>query len=83
VLYLRRTRPDLERPFRVPAAPLTAGFGIFASLGLMVTLPLDTFIRLLVWLAIGLVIFFLYARSHTRERFAAIQRGDYVPESDA
>ena len=82
VLYLRRTRPDLDRPFRVPFAPLTAGFGIFASFGLMITLPIDTFIRLLVWLAIGLVIFFLYARTHTRERFAAIQRGDYVPPED-
>lgn len=83
VLYLRRTRPDLERPFRVPAAPLVAGFGIVASLGLMVTLPIDTFIRLIVWLCIGLVIFFLYARRHTRERFAAIERGEYVPEGDA
>jgi APA family basic amino acid/polyamine antiporter len=82
VLYLRRTRPDLERPFRVPVAPLTAGFGIVASLGLMITLPIDTFIRLLVWLCIGLVIFFFYARRHTRERFAAIQRGDYVPPED-
>jgi APA family basic amino acid/polyamine antiporter len=82
VLYLRHTRPDLERPFRVPFAPLTAGFGIFASFGLMITLPIDTFVRLLVWLAIGLVIFFLYARTHTRERFAAIQRGDYVPPED-
>lgn len=83
VLYLRRTRPDLERPFRVPAAPLVAGFGIFASLGLMVTLPIDTFVRLVVWLGIGLVIFFLYARRHSRERFAAIERGEYVPEGDA
>ncbi len=83
VLYLRRVRPDLERPFRVPAAPLTAGFGIFASLGLIITLPFDTFVRLLVWLCIGLVIFFLYARRHTRERFAAIERGEYVPEGDA
>lgn len=83
VLYLRRTRPDLERPFRVPAAPFVAGFGIVASLGLMVTLPIDTFIRLIVWLCIGLVIFFLYARRHTRERFAAIERGEYVPEGDA
>jgi APA family basic amino acid/polyamine antiporter len=82
VLYLRRTRPDLERPFRVPAAPLVAGFGIISSLGLMVTLPIDTFVRLLVWLCLGLVIFFFYARSHTRERFAAIERGEYVPESD-
>lgn len=83
VLYLRRARPDLERPFRVPAAPLTAGLGIVASLGLIVTLPVDTFIRLIVWLCIGLVIFFLYARRHTRERFAAIERGEYVPEGDA
>jgi hypothetical protein len=48
-----------------------------------VTLPIDTFVRLVVWLCIGLVIFFLYARRHTRERFEAIERGDYVPEGDA
>jgi len=83
VLYLRRKRPDLERPFRVPAVPLVAGFGIFASLGLMVTLPIDTFVRLIAWLLIGLVIFFFYARSHTRERFAAIERGEYMPAGDA
>jgi APA family basic amino acid/polyamine antiporter len=83
VLYLRRKRPDLERAFRVPAVPLVAGFGIFASLGLMVTLPIDTFVRLIAWLLIGLVIFFFYARSHTRERFAAIERGEYVPAGDA
>ena len=82
VLYLRRARPDLERPFRVPFAPLTAGFGIVASFGLMITLPVDTFIRLIVWLLIGLVIFFFYARRHTKERFAAIERGEYVPEGD-
>lgn len=73
VLYLRRTRPELERPFRVPAAPIVCTLAILAALALMATLPTDTWIRLAVWLAIGIVIFFAYARRNTAERFATIQ----------
>jgi hypothetical protein len=39
----------------------------------MITLPVDTFIRLVIWLAIGLVVFFFYARGHTRARFAKLE----------
>ncbi len=68
VLVLRSKRPDLERPFRVPAVKFTAGFGIVAAVALMATLPITTWIRLVVWLAIGLVIYFTYARARTGER---------------
>jgi basic amino acid/polyamine antiporter, APA family len=73
VMVLRRRRPDVERAFRVPHVYVVASVGILFSLLLMFTLPVDTFIRLVIWLAIGLVVFFTYARSHTRERFAALE----------
>jgi len=66
VIVLRRTRPDLERPFRTPWVPLVPVLGILSCLGLMATLPVDTWIRLAVWLAVGLVIYFGYGRSHSR-----------------
>jgi basic amino acid/polyamine antiporter, APA family len=65
VLVLRRTRPDLDRPFRTPLVPLVPILGVLACLGLMATLPGDTWLRLLVWLLIGLVIYFAYSRKHS------------------
>ena len=82
VLVLRRTHPDLERPFRVRRIGLVAPLGILSALALMATLPVDTWIRLVVWLAIGLTIFFLYARRHTEEKFAALAAGDRTLEAD-
>lgn len=73
VLALRRSRPELPRPFRVPALPLVAGSAIVSSLALMVTLPIDTWIRLGVWVVVGLSIFFFYARTHSAQRMAEIQ----------
>ena len=62
VLVLRRTHPDTPRPFRVPAVKVIAPAAIVCSVALMATLPVDTWIRLFVWLLIGLVIFFSYGR---------------------
>jgi len=66
VLVLRSRRPDLPRPFRVPFMPATPILGILISLAMMLGLPLLTWIRLIVWLAVGLVIYFSYGRSHSR-----------------
>ena len=65
VLVLRRKRPDLDRPFRTPLVPLVPILGILACFGLMATLPGDTWLRLLVWLLIGFVIYFAYSRKHS------------------
>jgi APA family basic amino acid/polyamine antiporter len=65
VWILRRRRPDLDRPFRTPFVPLVPILGIVSCLGLMLTLPLGTWIRLIVWLLIGLAIYFGYGRSHS------------------
>jgi APA family basic amino acid/polyamine antiporter len=72
VVVLRRRRPELERPFRVPAVHFVAGLGIVCSIGLIATLPVTTWIRLVVWLLIGLVIFFAYARPRSQARMRAL-----------
>ena len=66
VWILRVRRPDLHRPFKTPLVPLVPILGILVSLGLMASLPLDTWIRLIVWLIIGMVIYFTYSRRHSR-----------------
>jgi basic amino acid/polyamine antiporter, APA family len=72
VMVLRRTHPDVERPFRVPYVHVVACLGLLSALGLMAMLPIDTWIRLVIWLVIGLTIFFTYARTHTNEKFASL-----------
>jgi APA family basic amino acid/polyamine antiporter len=66
ILVLRVRSPELARPFRAPVIWLTGPLGILISLLLMAGLPLVTWIRLFVWLAIGLVIYFLYGKNHSR-----------------
>jgi APA family basic amino acid/polyamine antiporter len=66
VWILRVRRPQLHRPFKTPLVPLVPILGILVSLGLMASLPLDTWIRLIVWLIIGMVIYFTYSRHHSR-----------------
>jgi APA family basic amino acid/polyamine antiporter len=71
VLALRIAQPELPRPFRAPAVWLVAPLGALTSIGLMLGLPLDTWIRLAVWLLIGLVIYFAYGARHSRIAKAA------------
>ena len=66
VLALRITEPKLNRPFRAPAIWIVAPLGAATSIFLMFGLPLDTWLRLAVWLAIGLVIYFAYGARHSR-----------------
>ncbi|WP_409998937.1 amino acid permease [Bradyrhizobium sp. SZCCHNS2015] len=65
VVYLRRTDPHVPRPFRTPAVPVVPVGGMLCCLGLMVFLPWETWLRLFVWLAIGLAVYFVYGRSHS------------------
>lgn len=71
VWVLRHKRPDLERPFRTPFVPFVPLMGIASCVGLMFTLPLDTWIRLVVWLLIGFTIYFGYGRRHSTLRRAS------------
>jgi APA family basic amino acid/polyamine antiporter len=65
VIYLRRAEGEAFRPFRVPGVPWVPICGIASCLLLMTGLPLDTWLRLLVWLAIGLAVYFVYGRRHS------------------
>jgi APA family basic amino acid/polyamine antiporter len=66
VLMLRVTQPELDRPFKAPAIWIVAPAGAATSIFLMFGLPADTWLRLAVWLAIGLVIYFAYGARHSR-----------------
>ena len=68
VLVLRHTRPDYPRPFRTPWVPVVPVLGAVLSLAQMAALPRETWIRLLVWMAIGLVIYATYGHHHSRLR---------------
>jgi len=65
VIVLRKTHPDMPRHFRCPAVPVLPLAGIVVCLALMAGLPLDTWIRLLVWLLIGFLIYFGYGKQHS------------------
>ena len=62
VLVMRRTHPEAERPFRAPLVPLVPILGILMCLLLMFSLPWENWLRLGVWLVIGLAIYFGYGR---------------------
>jgi APA family basic amino acid/polyamine antiporter len=68
VWVLRVRRPDLHRPFKTPLVPLVPILGILSSFALMAFLPLATWIRLIVWLIVGMVIYFTYGRKNSRVR---------------
>ncbi|HKE16746.1 MAG TPA: amino acid permease [Kofleriaceae bacterium] len=65
VLILRKTQPTMERPFRAPLVPIVPVAGIVLCLVLMFSLETENWIRLFVWLGIGLVIYFGYSRHHS------------------
>ena len=71
VLALRIAEPDLNRPFKAPAIWLVGPAGAATSIFLMFSLPADTWLRLAVWLAIGLAIYAGYGARHSRIRAAA------------
>jgi APA family basic amino acid/polyamine antiporter len=66
VPILRRTRPELRRPFRVPLSPVIPVLSALACLYLMLNLSLDTWLRFVIWLVIGLVVYAFYGRRHAR-----------------
>ena len=71
ILILRKTSPELERPFRTPGLPWVPILGTLFCLAQMVSLPVQTWVRLVIWLAIGMVIYFSYGR----KRAAAVREG--------
>ena len=66
VIVLRRRRPDLPRSFRVPLNPWLPALSAILSLYLMLNLTVETWLRFLIWLVLGFVIYFAYAQRHSR-----------------
>jgi APA family basic amino acid/polyamine antiporter len=75
VLLLRIRSPEVNRPFRCPLIYVVAPLGILVNLALMLFLPIDTWIRLAVWLGIGMAIYFGYSRFHSK-----LNRGETLQE---
>jgi len=65
VLVMRKTNPEAKRPFRAPLVPLVPILGILTCLLLMFSLPYENWVRLIVWLLVGLLIYFAYGRRHS------------------
>ena len=65
VIVLRATRPDAHRPFKVPGGPVIPVLGVLSCMYLMVSLSVMTWVRLLVWLDIGMLIYWFYGRTHS------------------
>ncbi|HEY8257661.1 MAG TPA: amino acid permease [Gemmatimonadales bacterium] len=74
VLVLRYTDPTRARPFRTPLVPFVPVAGILACFYLMLGLPVDTWARLVIWMLLGLAIYFLYGRRHSKVQAAAAGR---------
>ncbi|MEI7595247.1 MAG: amino acid permease [Bacteroidota bacterium] len=66
VLVLRYKRPELERPFKTPWVPFVPIAGAFVCLVQMAFLPMDTWLRLIIWMALGIVIYLFYGRFHSK-----------------
>jgi APA family basic amino acid/polyamine antiporter len=74
VLVLRKIHPELHRPFHVPCVWVTAPLGILCCGGLMAGLPPSTWTRLIVWMVLGLVIYFGYSYRHSKLHRAATDK---------
>ena len=85
VLIMRRKHPEAERPFRCPWVPVVPILGIVSCLLLMFSLPSENWLRLVIWLSLGLVIYFGWGRRHSRvARLAAKTEEAYrTPDSSA
>jgi basic amino acid/polyamine antiporter, APA family len=68
VLVLRRSQPDLPRAFRTPLVPVLPILSVVASIYLMLNLPASTWLRFIIWMAIGFVVYFFYSARNSRLR---------------
>lgn len=71
IIILRETNPDMKRPFRVPLSPFIPMATVVSAAYLMNSLPLDTWIRLIDWMSLGLVLYFAYSYSNSKLNTAA------------
>lgn len=66
ILVLRKTQPNIERPFKTPLVPLVPILGIIVCMVMMASLPIESWERLAIWLGIGLIIYFAYSKKHSK-----------------
>ena len=70
ILVLRKTNPDTPRPFRTPLVPLVPILGIVVCIAMMASLPIESWERLAAWMVLGVVVYFLYGKRHSKIRAA-------------
>jgi APA family basic amino acid/polyamine antiporter len=68
IIFLRYQRPELERPFKTPGVPFVPALSALVSLGLMAGLPGATWLRLIIWMTLGIMLYFAYGFSHSEVR---------------
>lgn len=74
ILVLRKTNPDTPRPFRTPLVPLVPILGIVVCIAMMASLPIESWERLAIWMVLGIVVYFLYGKRHSKIRLAVKAR---------
>jgi APA family basic amino acid/polyamine antiporter len=74
ILILRHIAPEARRPFRTPWVPLIPILGVLSCVALMLSLPTGTWIRLVLWIGLGLAVYAFYGRRHSRLRRELAQR---------
>ncbi|MFQ3640372.1 MAG: amino acid permease C-terminal domain-containing protein, partial [Chloracidobacterium sp.] len=71
ILVLRYTQPERKRPFKTPFVPVVPVLGMLVCFAMMAALPLDTWLRLVIWMAAGYVIYFTYGIRYSKLKPAA------------
>jgi len=66
VILLRKKKPDMKRPFKMPWVPVLPGISALFCVYLMFNLPMLTWIRFIIWIALGLYLYFGYSFKHSR-----------------
>jgi APA family basic amino acid/polyamine antiporter len=66
IIVLRYTQPERERPFKTPFVPVVPALGILVCFAMMAALPGDTWLRLVIWMAVGYTIYFTYGIRHSK-----------------
>ena len=74
IIFMRRREPDAPRPFKVPLVPWIPGLSAIVSVGLMASLPWESWERLIIWMAIGIGVYFAYGYRHSRLRGSAFSK---------
>lgn len=68
IIVLRKTNPNVHRPFKTPLVPLIPILGIVVCVAMMASLPLESWERLAIWMAIGVAFYFVYSKKHSKIR---------------